>query len=210
MHRQAFTIVCFSADAEPPLLPPSVVFNKTNRNHCIINPAGDWNTTYFDNIKESWYIPMKDGEKVYLDSEDFAGAQQCLEQHHRDQAQRAATSREASAELLLQPVPVTHSLPPPSPEPVQTQEPAPVSPVLFLVSELHTPVSHPASPIPIDLGPNPPQSNLLTPNPVMSNISEHGAKLDDYHGNRTTSSTWLAHFRNYFCLNKARYITGKE
>ncbi len=44
----------------------------------------------------------------------------------------------------------------------------------------------------------------------MSNISECGAKLDDYYGNRATSSTWLAHFRNHFCLNKARYTTGKE
>ncbi len=69
---------------------------------------------------------------------------------------------------------------------------------------------NPNLPSPLSSPPNPPQSNLPAPDPAMSNISECGAKLDDYYSDRATSSTWLAHFRNHFRLNKARYTTGEE
>lgn len=45
----------------------------------------------------------------------------------------------------------------------------------------------------------------------MSNIpSERGAKLDDFVGDRATSTTWLAHYRNHMRLNTARYSSEIE
>lgn len=40
--------------------------------------------------------------------------------------------------------------------------------------------------------------------------SERGAKLDDFTGDRATSTTWLAQYRNHMRLNTARYSTNVE
>lgn len=40
--------------------------------------------------------------------------------------------------------------------------------------------------------------------------SERGAKLDDFLGDRATSTTWLAQYRNHMRLNESRYSTQIE